>query len=115
MRPRLPVADRVFTSSRRAKSHARVPRAPAVETHWDALDPSRFTFLPFDDRSQRTNQQPNEARFSNKSIGRATRTRRGEYVQSAPSSMTPPGALDFRTIFETYGPFVARTLRRLEV
>jgi RNA polymerase sigma-70 factor (ECF subfamily) len=29
--------------------------------------------------------------------------------------MTPPGALDFRTIFETYGPFVARTLRRLEV
>ncbi len=36
-----------------------------------------------------------------------TRSSRKPAVASAPS--------DFRTIFETYGPFVSRTLRRLEV
>jgi len=35
--------------------------------------------------------------------------------QKAPAVNTPTAPPDFRTIFDTYGPFVSRTLRRLDV
>jgi RNA polymerase sigma-70 factor (ECF subfamily) len=79
----------------------------------DRFDRDHHTWkidVPSDDGSERKTKIPMAISREGRHID--------ETVYSAPSPDEKPGtpsSLDFRTVFETYSPFVARTLRRLDV